>query len=140
MTRIEGQALTPDGFRPACVTIEDERIRAVEAAPATASHLILPGFVDLHCHGGGGADVMEAGEAARLIARTHARAGTTAFLATTMTAPLEEIERALSAADRAARDPGVEGAATSACTWKALSSAATSSGRSRTSSWKAMWR
>ena len=54
---------------------------------------------------------MEAGEAARLIARTHARAGTTAFLATTMTAPLEEIERALAAADRAARDPGVEDAA-----------------------------
>ena len=57
------------------MTIENERIRAVEAAPAAASHLILPGFIDLHCHGGGGADVMEAIDAARLIARTLARAG-----------------------------------------------------------------
>ena len=54
---------------------------------------------------------MDAGESARIVARTHARAGTTALLATTMTAPIEEIERALAAADRAAQDPEFEDAA-----------------------------
>jgi hypothetical protein len=54
---------------------------------------------------------MDAGDSARTVARTHARAGTTAFLATTVTAPIEEIERALAAADRAARDPEFEDAA-----------------------------
>jgi N-acetylglucosamine-6-phosphate deacetylase len=75
MTRIEGQAFTPDGFRPARVTIEDERIRDGEAAPGAASRFILPGFIDPRCHGRGRADVMEAIDATRLIARTHARPG-----------------------------------------------------------------
>jgi N-acetylglucosamine-6-phosphate deacetylase len=61
---------------------------------------VLPGFIDLHVHGAGGFDVMQAGDAAAHIARTHARHGTTALLATTMTAPLEEIARAMAAANR----------------------------------------
>ena len=126
MTRIEGQALTPGGFRPARATIEDEGICDVEAAPAAASSFIFMGFIDLHCRDG----FMEAGEAARLIARTHARAGTTAFLATTMTAPVEEIERALAAADRAARDPCVEDATILEVHLEGFSSAAASSERS----------
>jgi N-acetylglucosamine-6-phosphate deacetylase len=105
MRRIEGRVLTPEGLRPGCVLIGDGRIHAVDEAPGASTSLILPGFIDLHCHGGGGADVMDAGEAARVVSRTHARAGTTAFLATTMTAPVEEVERALAAADRAARAP-----------------------------------
>jgi N-acetylglucosamine-6-phosphate deacetylase len=40
---------------------------------------------------------MDAGDAPHEVARTHARHGTAAFLATTMTAPLEEIEGALAA-------------------------------------------
>lgn len=62
---------------------------------------IIPGFVDLHCHGGGGDDVMEASNAVHTVARAHARHGTAAFLATTMTAPLGEIEEALAAVSRA---------------------------------------
>ena len=106
MEHFDGQTLTPEGVRQARVTIADGRIRAVEEGPRVPNRLILPGFIDLHCHGGGGADVMDAGEAARTVARTHARAGTTAFLATTMTAPIDDIERAVVAADRIAREPG----------------------------------
>lgn len=54
---------------------------------------LIPGFVDLHVHGGGGADIMEAGQAIRTIANTHAKFGTTSFLATTMTAPFEDLEK-----------------------------------------------
>ena len=57
--------------------------------------LILPGFIDLHVHGGGGADVMDGGDAMLTVARTHARHGTTAMLATTMTAPTGDIDQAL---------------------------------------------
>lgn len=56
--------------------------------------LVLPGFIDLHVHGGGGADVMDGGDALLTMAQQHARHGTTALLATTMTAPYDEIERA----------------------------------------------
>lgn len=55
--------------------------------------LLVSGFIDLHVHGGGGSDIMEAGAAINTIASTHARFGTTSFLATTMTAPFEELEK-----------------------------------------------
>jgi len=47
---------------------------------------IMPGFIDLHVHGGGGADFMDATpECFAEAARTHCRHGTTALLPTTMT-------------------------------------------------------
>jgi len=59
---------------------------------------LVPGFIDVHVHGGGGADVMDAAEddgAIGRIARFHAAHGTTSFLATTMTASRNELERAV---------------------------------------------
>lgn len=46
---------------------------------------ILPGFIDLHVHGGGGADIMEGANAIRTMLRTHLKNGTTSLLATTVT-------------------------------------------------------
>lgn len=69
---------------------------------------ICPGFIDIHVHGGGGADAMDA-DAERLetMARSHARHGTTGMLATTMTGPHEGLLRAARAVgDAAARGPG----------------------------------
>ncbi len=57
------------------------------------ANYILPGFIDLHVHGGGGSDFMEAKDASSVIATTHAKFGTTALLATTMTAPFAELEK-----------------------------------------------
>lgn len=42
MKRIMGQVLTPHGFRPACVSVEEGRITAVDAAAAAPDHLIIP--------------------------------------------------------------------------------------------------
>ncbi|MCB1496093.1 MAG: N-acetylglucosamine-6-phosphate deacetylase [Bauldia sp.] len=106
MTTISGQAVTAEGLRPVELTIEGDRIVALAASDRARPNLILPGFIDLHCHGGGGADVMEGGDAARTAARLHARNGTTSFLATTMTAPAAEIEAALAAVAEAMRAPG----------------------------------
>jgi N-acetylglucosamine-6-phosphate deacetylase len=62
-------------------------------------YLIVPGFIDVHVHGGGGADFMDGTEdAARAVARTHARFGTTTLLATTLTASREDIDRCVTAA------------------------------------------
>jgi len=47
---------------------------------------VVPGFIDLHVHGGGGADVMDGEyESIKQIALTQSHFGTTAFLPTTMT-------------------------------------------------------
>lgn len=50
---------------------------------------LVPGFVDLHCHGGGGASFEEGLDAARTAARTHAAHGTTAMLASLVSAPVD---------------------------------------------------
>lgn len=103
--KLQGHWLGPQGFRRGTITLDGARIVAAEGEPVTeaqvradtAQPLWLPGFVDLHLHGGGGADTMDAGEAIAAIARVHARHGTTSLLATTMTAPLADIEAALRA-------------------------------------------
>lgn len=98
---LQGRMLTSAGWMDGQLHMaEDGRIAAVEGRLASGGkpeRYILPGFIDLHVHGGGGVDIMEAGEAALKVARTHARFGTTAMLATTMTAPREDLEVVLEA-------------------------------------------
>jgi N-acetylglucosamine-6-phosphate deacetylase len=72
-------------------------VLATDQAGRDGHAIVLPGFIDLHVHGAGGSDIMDAGEAVATVARTHRRHGTTALLATTMTAPLDEIRAALQA-------------------------------------------
>jgi N-acetylglucosamine-6-phosphate deacetylase len=65
---------------------------------------IAPGYIDLHVHGGGGADFMDGDpEAVATITSTHARYGTTGLLATTLTLPEEKIAGAIRAARTAPR-------------------------------------
>lgn len=69
---------------------------------------IAPGYIDIHVHGGGGADFMDADpEKVAVISVTHARHGTTGLLATTLTAPEEEILAAIRAV-KAAENPGAQ--------------------------------
>jgi N-acetylglucosamine-6-phosphate deacetylase len=105
VTRIDGHILTPRGFLAGRIELAaNGRVAAITGTPVEASRareskrpLVLPGFIDLHVHGGGGHDVMDGSDAAKRIAEMHARHGTTALLATTLTAPTPELERALRA-------------------------------------------
>ena len=102
MTRLTGHILTPEGFVEGTLAFDSRgRIAGLMGTPlpedvvrASTEPMILPGFIDLHVHGGGGRDVMEGGDAAAVIAKRHASHGTTALLATTMTAPMADLERA----------------------------------------------
>lgn len=108
----EGCVLTPSGFVRGLVRWRSEgRIDGVEGSAVSEAQardsglpIVLPGFIDLHVHGGAGADTMEGGDAVARIARLHARHGTTSLLATTMTAPMDEIEAALRALAPACRE------------------------------------
>ncbi len=100
---IAGHILTPQGFLLGTLTPgPDGRITGIEGTPVSHERtvrdsplpIVLPGFIDLHVHGGGGRDIMEGGDAAAHVARTHAAHGTTTLLATTMTAPFEDLEAA----------------------------------------------
>ena len=55
---------------------------------------ILAGFIDIHVHGGGGADFMDGSiEAFETAIQTHLSHGTTTIYPTTMSATMEEIEK-----------------------------------------------
>jgi len=57
---------------------------------------VSAGFIDLHIHGLGGADVMDATpKALEILSTTLPQTGTTSFLATTMTMSTQEIDNAL---------------------------------------------
>ncbi|GIP38047.1 N-acetylglucosamine-6-phosphate deacetylase [Paenibacillus sp. J31TS4] len=112
----------PDGRREQGRLLVDEtgRIEAAGGAELTASGPVrqidaegltmLPGFVDVHMHGGNGYNVMDARyESLDGISRFHAAHGTTAFLATTNTSTGERIREALRCA-AAAVERGVGGA------------------------------
>jgi len=89
--------LTPGGWVHGKVEFT-ERILGIYGGPVRApgdAPVILPGFIDLHVHGGGGADFMDAGGAVDVVTRHHARHGTTSLLATTATAQREDLERAV---------------------------------------------
>ena len=96
--RLEGTVLTPGGWVRGEVEF-DERVLGVRgeaaASPGDGAAVVLPGFVDPHVHGGGGADVMAGEGALDIVARLHARHGTTSLLATTMTAEPADLKAAL---------------------------------------------
>jgi N-acetylglucosamine-6-phosphate deacetylase len=60
---LEGFIVTPDAMWHGRVVIDGARITAVEGMPVpgdawrdASAPILLPGFIDLHVHGGGGAD------------------------------------------------------------------------------------
>lgn len=95
-------AVTPQGIlERVAIRISDGIITHISGDPISASvpidaDVLLPGFIDVHIHGGGGADTMDATpDALRAICRAHAKCGTTTLLATTITHGESEIARAL---------------------------------------------
>jgi N-acetylglucosamine-6-phosphate deacetylase len=56
---------------------------------------LLPGFVDLHMHGGGGSDVTSSPEALAAAVEFHRAHGTTRTLVSLVTAPLADLEEQL---------------------------------------------
>ncbi len=96
-------AILEDGIRDrAAVLIEDGRIAAIGDAGTLKADgsvdgeglFLSPGFIDLHVHGGGGADFMDADpSAARTALSTHMRHGTTTVVPTTLCAQDEELTR-----------------------------------------------
>jgi N-acetylglucosamine-6-phosphate deacetylase len=92
--------VTPDGvLAPGWLRIADGRIASVHPgqppAPATHhGHWALPGFIDMHVHGGGGASFTEGDyHDATRAAAFHRAHGTTRIVASLVTAPLAELER-----------------------------------------------
>lgn len=75
--------------------IDEADLQNVEVIDADGAY-VSAGFIDLHIHGNGGADVMDATpDALETISTTLLQTGTTSFLATTMTMSTQDIDNAL---------------------------------------------
>lgn len=117
MRTIRGTVVLPGGAFEGSVTF-GERIAALEVereatavAATAAAPLILPGFIDTHVHGGGGADTMDGAAGVAALAAFHARHGVTTLLPTTITHPWADIVRALhGVADVMAQQAAARGA------------------------------
>jgi N-acetylglucosamine-6-phosphate deacetylase len=65
---------------------------------------IAPGFIDMHLHGGGGADVMDGTpEAFATIAEIHAKGGATSIVPSTLTSSTQDLERAIGVFEEACK-------------------------------------
>lgn len=94
MSRSVFIALGPQGFGPYTVDLETF---AMEPSDGKPEGLLVPGFVDLHIHGAFGYDFMT-GSAEDLLAMADGleKVGYEAFLPTTVTGSLPDVQRALS--------------------------------------------
>jgi N-acetylglucosamine-6-phosphate deacetylase len=104
---VNGTAVLSDRLLHRAVLVtEGPAIRYIGDAPCElppdcqridlADGFVAPGWVDLHIHGGGGADVMDGtAEALRTVCRAHAVHGTTTLFPTTTTAPAEQLGQLL---------------------------------------------
>jgi len=107
-----GKIITPSKIiEGGCVLITGDTITEVSESNIevndvieinAAGKYVAPGFIDIHVHGGGGYDFMDATETAFLtIAETHAQYGTTAMLPTTLTSTKELLLQTLDAFEHA---------------------------------------
>jgi N-acetylglucosamine-6-phosphate deacetylase len=93
------RVVTPEGvLEPGWIRLAGDRIEAVGAGgpEGEGSDLgggwVLPGFVDIHVHGGGGASFTEGGsDDARRAALFHREHGSTRIVASLVTAPVDEL-------------------------------------------------
>ena len=111
-----GQVLTPEGWvKGGSIVIEDTRIKEVSKSSRQLEGMnktidahnmyVVPGGIDLHCHGGGGHDFQECTrEAFEIAAATHLRHGTTAIYATLSSSPIDMMERACQTCDELMRE------------------------------------
>jgi N-acetylglucosamine-6-phosphate deacetylase len=88
--KLTGRIVTPGGVVEGALTIEGGRITVIDPGPADTDQWIVPGFVDIHTHGGGG-HTFTTGDAhaARSAAAFHRGHGTTTLLASLVSGPFD---------------------------------------------------
>jgi N-acetylglucosamine-6-phosphate deacetylase len=118
-----GRVVTPEGvLDPGWITVEDGAIAAVGTGPVpegehTAEDTldatgcwVVPGFVDIHCHGGGGESFTDTDpDRVRRAIAAHRRHGTTTMLASLVSRPVPELAAQVAALAELTQDGLIAG-------------------------------
>ncbi len=104
VTLSDARVVTPDGVHDGWLTIEDGRITHIGRGQAPRDGLglggrtVVPGFVDIHSHGGAGGSFPDGDpETAAAAAALHLSRGSTTLVASLVTAAPDTLARAASA-------------------------------------------
>jgi N-acetylglucosamine-6-phosphate deacetylase len=96
--RVEDAVVLVEGERIAWTGPATDWPGLADELPAPSGLLILPGLVDVHCHGGAGHGFPEAdADGMRAACELHLRQGTTTLLGSLVSAPAEDLERRVGA-------------------------------------------
>src|SRR5690625_7415048 len=105
--QLSGIVVTPAGPLPGTIRFGDSISGIEPRTGPVPDRFIVPGFIDVHVHGGGGGDTMDGADGVRTMAQFHLQHGTTTMLPTTVTNPLSDLFEVL-AGFSAARAAGGE--------------------------------
>ena len=75
--------------------IFDKKINKINRSNLKTDNFIIPGFIDLHCHGANGFDTMDGWNSIKNMTDYHLKKGTTSILPTTWTSTFEHTSKAL---------------------------------------------
>ena len=75
--------------------IFNEKINKIIRSETKSNDLIIPGFIDLHCHGANGFDTMDGWSSINKMTKYHLKNGTTSILPTTWTSTFDHTFKAL---------------------------------------------
>lgn len=93
--KISGKIINYNDSCPGEIIFDENIIKINKIKEINTENYIIPGFVDLHCHGGGGFDTMDGIHAIQKMSEYHLLKGTTSLLATTWTNTLDKTMNSL---------------------------------------------
>ena len=95
MNKISGTIVNYDSTFEGEIEFDDNIKKLKNTKNTNPQSYIIPGFIDLHCHGGGGFDTMDGKDAIDHMSNYHLSKGTTSILPTTWTSTYEHTLKSL---------------------------------------------
>jgi len=97
--KISGKIINYDSSYTGTIEFSDKIESVSKNRQSDFENIIIPGFIDLHCHGGNGFDTMAGLSSIKEISKYHLKCGTTTLLPTTLTASLDDTINAIEGMD-----------------------------------------
>ena len=95
MNKITGTIVNYDSIFEGEIEFDHNIKKLKNTKKTNTKSYIIPGFIDLHCHGGGGFDTMDGNDAIDRMSKYHLSKGTTSILPTTWTSTFDHTLRSL---------------------------------------------